>query len=101
MAAQYHGLVTYQVIAKMMGLPSSGNYMAHELGIILGEISEDEVRKGRPMLSAMAVGVSGEPGEGFYTLAKELGLLQDDSPEEKRQFWEEQKARVYETWRAE
>ena len=29
--------------------------------------------RGRPMLSAIAVGVSGSPGDGFFGLAKTLG----------------------------
>ena len=47
-AAQYRGRTTYQDIALLMGLPQSGNYMGKEVGLILGEISEDEVRAGRP-----------------------------------------------------
>jgi hypothetical protein len=62
-----------------MGLPMKGNYMQHEVGWMLGEISEDEIANERLMLSALAVGVSGVPGEGFYNLAKELGRLHDDS----------------------
>jgi PII-like signaling protein len=39
-AAQYRGATTYQDIALIMGLPSSGSYMGKETGQILGEISE-------------------------------------------------------------
>ena len=44
MAARYHGVITYQEIARLMGLPKSGNFMGKELGEILGEISADEVK---------------------------------------------------------
>lgn len=98
-AARYRGTVTYQEIARLMGLPLSGNYMGLEVGHILGEISEDEHAQGRPMLSAVAVGVSGEPGEGFYGLAKELSKLKDDSTEGRRRFWEAEKAAVYKAWK--
>jgi hypothetical protein len=101
MAARHRGNVTYQEIAKLMGLPMSGNYMGSELGWILGEISEDEIANGRPMLSALAVGVSGEPGDGFYTWAKNLGRLKDDSKEARQQFWEQEKRAVYEAWKVE
>ena len=74
-AAQYRGRTTYQDIALLMGLPQSGNYMGKEVGLILGEISEDEVRAGRPMLSAVAVGVNGKAGSGFFGLARDLGRL--------------------------
>jgi hypothetical protein len=56
-AAQYRGITTYQDIAVIMGLPIIGSHMGLETGQILGEISEDEVNVGRPMLSAIAVNV--------------------------------------------
>src|SRR5437879_3293679 len=69
-AAEYRGLTTYQDIAVIMGLPLQGAYMGKEIGHILGEISEDEVKGGRPMLSAVAVSVNGKAGSGFFALAK-------------------------------
>lgn len=99
MAARYRGVVTYQELAKLMGLPLKGSHMGKEIGYILGEISEDEASYGRPMLSVLAVSVSGEPGEGFYKLATEWGRLKEDTIEAKRAFWEQEKAAVYETWR--
>lgn len=95
-AAKYRGTVTYQEIAKMMGLPLTGNYMQNLIGQILGEISDDEVEKGRPMLSAIVVGVKGVPGQGFYNFARELGRLTDQTDEE---FWEAEKKAVYDTWK--
>ena len=95
-AAKYRGTVTYQEIAKMMNLPLTGNHMSAVLGKILGEISEDEVSHERPMLSAIAVGVNGLPGAGFYVLARELGKLKDQAEEV---FWETEKKAVYETWK--
>lgn len=95
-AAKYRGTVTYQEIAKIMGIPLSGNNMSRLVGQILGEISEDEVAKGRPMLSAIAVGVNGHPGPGFYSLARTLGRLSDQAEAD---FWEAERKAVYETWR--
>ena len=98
-AAQYRGLTTYQAIAQIMGLPLTGQHMGSEIGKILGEISEDELRLGRPMLSAVAVGVTGVPGQGFYGLAEQLGKLQPHATEaEKRRFWEQERDAVYEAW---
>ncbi len=100
--AQHRGTTTYPDLAAIMGLPLRGNYMQSQVGWILGEISEDEVNQGRPMLSAVVVGVnSGEPGEGFFTLAKQLGLLQDETKEGRLHFWREQRDAVYKTWRRE
>ena len=98
-AAQYRGTVTYQEIAIIMGLPLSGGYMAGQVGKVLGEISEDEINNGRPMLSAIAVGVSGLPGPGFYKIATDLEKLKENTEEVQLKFWETEKAAVYETWR--
>ena len=97
-AARYRGTLTYKTIASIMGLPPSGSHMGAETGWILGEISEDEVNLKRPMLSALVTKVNGSPGEGFFSLATELGKLQDDSEEGKRKFWQKEKEAVYETW---
>ena len=96
-AAQYRGLTTYQDIALLMGLPQSGNYMGKEVGLILGEISEDEVRAGRPMLSWVAVGVNGKAGSGFFGLARELGQL--DQNKDESAFWQAEKLAAYSAWR--
>ena len=100
-AARYRGTITYQEIAQIMGLPQSGNYMGSQLGWILGEISEDELSHGRPMLSAIAVGVNGKPGQGFYAWAKKLYGIEDDSDFDEESFWQEECAKVYETWQVE
>lgn len=100
-AARYKGTTTYQAIAEIMGLPLRGSHMGREVGKILGEISEDELNQGRPMLSAIAVGVSGSPGDGFFVLARQIGKLQDNSKEAEHRFWEDEKAAVCATWRKE
>ena len=98
-AAKYRGTITYQEIAKVMGLPMRGSYMGSQIGHLLGEISENEVNSGRPMLSAIAVNVQGEPGSGFYSLARALGKLDKDSEGVDKEFWESELQAVYETWR--
>jgi hypothetical protein len=100
-AARYKGTTTYQAVADIMGLPLQGNYMGAEVGHMLGEISQDELDHGRPMLGALAVGVRGSPGRGFFNLARECGKLQGDSKEEEQRFWEGEKAAVYAMWRKE
>jgi hypothetical protein len=95
-AAKYRGTVTYQEVAKILGLPLQGNYMGGVIGQLLGEISDDEVANGRPMLSAIVVNIKGLPGPGFFTLARQLGKLQD---EDEQAFWEKECQQVYETWK--
>ena len=77
-AAQYRGMTTYQDVAVIMGLPTQGSHMGRETGRILGEISKDEVKVGRPMLSAVCVGVDGKVGPGFFKCAEEVGRLGPD-----------------------
>lgn len=96
-AAQYRGVTSYQDLAVIMGLPLKGSYMGAEVGHVLGEISEDEVAAGRPMLSAVAVGVNGKPGPGFYALARDLGRLPEGADEET--FWRTERHAVYDAWR--
>lgn len=96
-AAKYRGTITYQEIAKLIGLPLSGNLMGSTIGKILGEISEDEVKNGHPMLSAIAVSVQGTPGPGFFLLAKEFGKIKESEDEKK--FWKAECQSVYDTWK--
>jgi hypothetical protein len=101
-AARYKGVTTYQAIAQMIGLPLKGSHMGSELGQILGEILEDELNRGRPMLTALVVSsVDGMPGSGFFKLAREFGKLHDDSKDAERDFWEQEKEAVYAEWKRE
>jgi hypothetical protein len=96
-AAKYRGTVTYQEIALIMGIAPIGNNMQRVTGQVLGEISEEEVSNERPMLSAIAVGVKGVPGPGFYNFARALGKLQPE--EDELQFWKKESQAVYDTWK--
>jgi hypothetical protein len=99
-AARYRGTITYQEVAEAMGITPTGGHMAKEVGRIADEISEDEHRAGRPMLSAILVHKGdGKPGKGFFDLAKDLGKLQEDSGEMKHRFWEEEKRAIYDFWK--
>ena len=100
-AARYRGLTTYQAIAQIMGLPMSGNHMSKETGQIIGEIAEDEVKNGRPMLSAVVVGVSGKPGSGFIPWAKKLERIDQGDEITKEEFWKQELTAVYEAWKPE
>jgi hypothetical protein len=99
-AARARTVVNYKQIAQLTGLPQRGSYVASQMGQLLGEIAEDEVNRGRPMLSAVAVGVSGKPGSGFYALARLLGRLKDDSEAAEDAFWRSELEAVYATWAA-
>lgn len=98
-AAESHGLVTYQEIAQIMGLPLIGNYMGREVGNMIGVISEDEVALGRPMLSAVVVGVNGKPSDGFYGWARDLGRFAGEGKEARERFWAQEREAVYKAWK--
>jgi hypothetical protein len=75
--------------------------MQKEIGAMLGEISQEEVSYGRPMLSALAMSKNeSKPGKGFFVLAKDMGKFKGEGDEEEKQFWEEERKAVYETWEA-
>lgn len=98
-AARHRGVTTYEKIARTGGLATRGGRMASETGQILGEIVDQELEEGRPMLSAVCVGASGKPGPGFYNYAVEKGLLKADTKLERQAFWEAQRLAVYQAWR--
>jgi hypothetical protein len=97
-AAKHRGTATYQELADLVGLPIVGAHMGTEIGHVLGEISEDQHKLGRPMLSAVAVGVSGMPGPGFFACAKSLGKFNGELQDEQRRFWETELKAVYQLW---
>ena len=96
-AARHQGITTYQEIAQACGLPTAGAFMGSVVGQILGVISQNELAHNRPMLSAIAFGVTGAPGEGFFNWAKELGVMKAE--EEKGSFLSRERERIYEVWK--
>lgn len=97
-AARYRGLTTYQEIARIGGLPTQGQAMASATGLILGDIVEQELAEGRPMLSAVCVSVSGKPSDGFFNFALQLGRLKSDTKLEREAFWKAEKEAIYAAW---
>ena len=96
-AAQHYGYCTYQEIAQANDWPMKGNYMGKVIGEVVGLISKNELEQGRPMMSAIVVGVSGKPGEGFFNWARELGVLSEGKDE--ITFWRDECQKVYEAWK--
>ncbi len=97
--ASRRGIITYQEIAKIIGLPLSGNYMGSQIAGIAGQISTDEHTAGRPMLTTILVNVRGIPGPGFFELARILGRLHSSDSADERVFWEAEKQAVYNEWK--
>jgi len=99
-AAARGQVIYYTELAPLVGLPKQGQHMGSEIGHLLGEISEDEHRAGRPMLSSIVIGASKKPGSGYYQLARDLGKLRGTGTAEESAFWESEKAAVYKYWGA-
>ena len=99
--ARAQTLTTYAAIAPMADLDMSLAEDRNRIAVILDEISRHEHEHGRPMLSAVVVhGEGGEaagvPGQGFFTLARDLGLQQD---EDDVTFFARELGRVHDEWR--
>ncbi|MDE3230070.1 MAG: hypothetical protein KGO05_09315 [Chloroflexota bacterium] len=98
-AARHRGTVTYQEVAELIGIQTYGSYMGHEIGAYAGVISMNEVRHGRPMLSAILVRVDGVPSGGFFDLARQLGRLNSDDEAHQQAFLAAETQAVYHTWK--
>ena len=96
-AAQHNGFATYQEIAPANGFQLCGNVMGNKISELIGLVSKNEVNQGRPMMSAIVVGVNGKPGKGFYEWADELGVMSEGDNEES--FWKGECEKIYEDWK--
>jgi hypothetical protein len=70
------------------------------IGCFLGNIAVESYRQGRFFASALVIGVvANQPGEGFWSLAQEVGLLRSNSEHARLQLWLEH-ARLARQWYA-
>ena len=96
-AARDQGRTSYAAVAKEIGMDTTGEGWRYQMGPLLDEVSRYEHGQGRPQLSVVVVREDiGRPGEGFFTLAKELGKF--DGVDEDAFFVEELKA-VHAEWK--
>ncbi|GJM18277.1 MAG: hypothetical protein DHS20C14_04900 [Phycisphaeraceae bacterium] len=93
--AKLRGMITYSELADQLTAikvaPHDVRYFS-----LLGEVSIDEHNEGRPLLSVLVVHKSGdgEPGKGFFQLAKSLGK----NTNEVTAFWVEEFKKVHAYW---
>jgi hypothetical protein len=83
--------LTYGAVMRPLGMSWRNPRDRQMIGRLLGVMSKESAtdRKRGFMVSAVVVRkVTGEPGPGFYDLARELDLLDDD--DDKEVFWKEQ-----------
>ena len=96
--ARVKGLITYNGLNEKLnlGLNFDNPGDRKKIGEMLGEISDYEARQGRRMLSAVVYGQQdNKPGEGFFTLARELGFFHGD---DELVFWISELQKVWDIW---
>ena len=99
--AREQRITTYKDIAPLAGLDMRRPNDRKKLTAILGAIAVFEHQQGRPLLPVVVVSrEDNRPGKGFFTLARELGLLEGDDEATELAFFCQEVAKVHATWRA-
>ena len=88
------GSITYKDLMDEMGGPGRGY-----IGEVLEEICQEEARHARPLLGALVVHtVDLVPGNGFWKLSIVRKHISHTSRQEKIDFWEKERRKVYKHW---
>ena len=96
--ARRQQMTRYSDIAPLAGLDMDSPADREEMRKILGKISTYEHQNGRPMLTAVVVHKHDNiPGEGFFELARHLGLLTGGDDE--LAFFCHEVGRVHAAWK--
>lgn len=94
-------LDAYSRVAPLINLSMDKEEDRDEISRLLGEIAVFEHGEGRPMLTALVVhkGDDNNPGEGFFDIAKSLGIYDGSrDPINRLKFWVNQVTDVYNYW---
>jgi hypothetical protein len=100
--ARSRQLTTYSDISLLASLDMSVEADRQQMSLILEEIARFEHSQNRPMLTALVIhrGNDNNPGEGFFSIAQELGLFQGSRNNiERTTFWAQQVGDVHVHWR--
>ncbi len=95
-------LTYYSLIAPMLGLNMEVEDDRNEIARLLGQIAIHEQENGRPMLTSLVIhkGNDNNPGEGFYSIANELGIYNGSRNNLDRiTFWVTQVSLVHGYWK--
>ena len=94
--AKSESYVNYSDVAPMAGLNMELAHDRNQIARILDGISQAEHNAGRPLLSAVVIRRDENmPGNGFFTLAKRLGLHTEG---DNLEFWLSELRRVHDYW---
>ena len=87
-------LITYKELSQKMGGPGRGY-----IGEVLKQICQGEHRHARPLLGTLVVHKYDQfPGNGFWKSSVMPESIKNSSREDKKNFWENEKTKVYEYW---
>lgn len=99
--AKRKSIINYTDLLKQskVNLDMSVPFDRGQLGHLLGEISWNEVKQGRPMLSSVALHAGDfKQGEGFFDLAKELYSITFNTEDEQVKFGMKEMTKTHEFW---
>jgi hypothetical protein len=99
--AKNEELTFYSKIAPLLNLSMDNEDDRDKIAQLLGEIAKNENQQNRPMLTALVIhkGNDNNPGEGFFSIAKELNLYDGSRDQLDRvTFWVNQVRKVYNYW---
>ncbi len=89
--------ITYGEVAEFLRLSMDWPPDRDKMSEVLGEISDYEHQNGRPLLSVVVVlAATGEPGGGFFDLAKATGQMPTDG--DRALFFLRELRRVHDHW---
>jgi len=94
--ARRGGITRYGEVAPLVGLDMANPDHRDQMSALLEEISRHEHLRGCPLLSAVVIHIEDNiPGNGFFTLAAELGLFRG---RDRFMFFVEELRRVHDHW---
>lgn len=99
--ARTNQLAAYSDVSPLLGLSMDISEHRDEIATMLTAIAIHEYKSGRPMLTALIVhrGDDNTPGEGFFSIAEQLGLYDGSrNPLQRLTFWANQVRNIYNHW---
>ncbi len=94
-------IASYSEVSPLVGLSMDIEEHRDQMANLLGEIVHHEHGKNRPMLTSLVVhkGNDNNPGEGFFSIATELGYFDGSRDKIARlTFWANQVTNVHNHW---
>ena len=95
--ARAEDITYYSEVAPLAGLDMHFEEDRDQISLLLREIALHEHEHQRPLLTAVVIHYDdNQPGKGFFTLSRELGLFRTGRP---YMFFQQELRRVHDYWR--